>query len=90
MLNSGLKTTEIGSLSPSPLWGEGWGEGWLSVPHKIASTATAQTHTQGLNVNTSTRNAQLIITARLISDFGAFLNMVALATYVYLLSLIHI
>ncbi|MGV8890630.1 MAG: MFS transporter [Pseudomonas sp.] len=34
----------------------------------------------------STRNAQLIITARLISDFGAFLNMVALATYVYLLS----
>jgi MFS family permease len=38
-----------------------------------------------LNVNTS-RNAQLIIAARLISDFGAFLNMVALATYVYLLS----
>jgi len=36
-------------------------------------------------VNT-TRNAQLIIAARLISDFGAFLNMVALATYVYLLS----
>ena len=34
----------------------------------------------------STRNAQLIITARLVSDFGAFLNMVALATYVYLLS----
>lgn len=34
----------------------------------------------------STRNAQLIIAARLISDFGAFLNMVALATYVYLLS----
>jgi MFS family permease len=38
-----------------------------------------------LNVNSS-RNAQLIIAARLISDFGAFLNMVALATYVYLLS----
>jgi hypothetical protein len=38
-------------------------------------------HTQGLNVN-----ARLIISARLISDFGAFLNMVALATYVYLLS----
>lgn len=37
-------------------------------------------------MNTSTRNAQLIIVARLISDFGAFLNMVALATYVYLLS----
>jgi MFS family permease len=36
-------------------------------------------------VNT-TRNAQLIIIARLVSDFGAFLNMVALATYVYLLS----
>lgn len=34
----------------------------------------------------STRNAHLIITARLISDFGAFLNMVALATYVYVLS----
>ncbi|MEK1836719.1 MAG: MFS transporter [Pseudomonas sp.] len=34
----------------------------------------------------TTRNAQLIIAARLISDFGAFLNMVALATYVYLLS----
>ncbi|MDI2593612.1 MFS transporter [Pseudomonas sp. N3-W] len=34
----------------------------------------------------SLRNAQLIITARLISDFGAFLNMVALATYVYVLS----
>lgn len=32
------------------------------------------------------RNAKLIITARLVSDFGAFLNMVALATYVYLLS----
>ncbi len=32
------------------------------------------------------RNTQLIVTARLISDFGAFLNMVALATYVYLLS----
>ncbi|MHA3738049.1 MFS transporter [Pseudomonas sp. Eth.TT006] len=31
-------------------------------------------------------NARLIFTARLISDFGAFLNMVALATYVYLLS----
>ena len=37
-------------------------------------------------MNTSTRNAQLIIAARLVSDFGAFLNMVALATYVYLLS----
>ncbi|WP_207849983.1 MULTISPECIES: MFS transporter [unclassified Pseudomonas] len=36
-------------------------------------------------VNAS-HNARLIITARLISDFGAFLNMVALATYVYLLS----
>ncbi|WP_223523438.1 MFS transporter [Pseudomonas sp. A-B-26] len=37
-------------------------------------------------MNTSTRNARLIIAARLVSDFGAFLNMVALATYVYLLS----
>jgi len=37
-------------------------------------------------VTTTSRNARLIITARLISDFGAFLNMVALATYVYLLS----
>jgi MFS family permease len=38
-----------------------------------------------LNVSTA-RNTHLIVTARLISDFGAFLNMVALATYVYLLS----
>jgi len=37
-------------------------------------------------VNTTTRNARLIVSARLVSDFGAFLNMVALATYVYLLS----
>ena len=37
-------------------------------------------------MNTSTRNARLIVSARLVSDFGAFLNMVALATYVYLLS----
>ncbi|MBV4486532.1 MFS transporter [Pseudomonas sp. SWRI153] len=35
---------------------------------------------------TTARNTHLIVTARLISDFGAFLNMVALATYVYLLS----
>ncbi|WP_222833727.1 MFS transporter [Pseudomonas sp. SC3(2021)] len=35
---------------------------------------------------TTPRNTHLIIAARLISDFGAFLNMVALATYVYLLS----
>lgn len=35
---------------------------------------------------TTPLNLQLIVTARLISDFGAFLNMVALATYVYLLS----
>lgn len=34
----------------------------------------------------STRNARLIISARFFSDFGAFLNMVALSTYVYLLS----
>ncbi|MDU1086490.1 MAG: MFS transporter, partial [Leclercia adecarboxylata] len=32
------------------------------------------------------RNSWLIISARFISDFGAFLNMVALSTYVYLLS----
>ena len=44
----------------------------------------------------STRNARLIIFARGVSDFGAFLNMVALSTYVYwlsqsvVLSLIHI
>nr|WP_301303251.1 MFS transporter [Pseudomonas fluorescens] len=38
-----------------------------------------------MNVSTA-RNTHLIVTARLISDFGAFLNMVALATYVYLLS----
>lgn len=34
----------------------------------------------------STRNARLIIFARGVSDFGAFLNMVALSTYVYWLS----
>ncbi|MED7788169.1 MFS transporter [Francisella sp. 19X1-34] len=34
----------------------------------------------------SARNAFLIIFARGISDFGAFLNMVALSTYVYILS----
>ncbi|KRA96050.1 MFS transporter [Pseudomonas sp. Root68] len=34
----------------------------------------------------STRNAHLIIFARGVSDFGAFLNMVALSTYVYWLS----
>lgn len=34
----------------------------------------------------SSRNARLLIFARGASDFGAFLNMVALATYVYWLS----
>ncbi|WP_116963869.1 MFS transporter [Fastidiosibacter lacustris] len=34
----------------------------------------------------SARNAFLIIFARGVSDFGAFLNMVALSTYVYILS----
>lgn len=34
----------------------------------------------------STRNGRLIIFARGVSDFGAFLNMVALSTYVYWLS----
>ncbi|WP_416146455.1 MFS transporter [Pseudomonas synxantha] len=34
----------------------------------------------------SIRNARLIIFARGVSDFGAFLNMVALSTYVYWLS----
>ncbi|HFZ8993469.1 TPA: MFS transporter [Citrobacter freundii] len=34
----------------------------------------------------SARNGWLIVIARFISDFGAFLNMVALSTYVYLLS----
>ncbi len=37
-------------------------------------------------INRSARNSWLIISARFISDFGAFLNMVALSTYVYLLS----
>src|SRR5476649_811148 len=31
-------------------------------------------------------NAKFIISARLVSDFGAFLNMVALSTYVYTIS----
>lgn len=34
----------------------------------------------------SRRNALFIVGARAVSDFGAFLNMVALSTYVYLLS----
>jgi hypothetical protein len=34
----------------------------------------------------STRNGRLVIFARGVSDFGAFLNMVALSTYVYWLS----
>lgn len=38
-----------------------------------------------LNIHSS-RNSHLIIMARFISDFGAFLNMVVLSTYVYLLS----
>ncbi|MDH0645342.1 MFS transporter [Pseudomonas sp. GD03858] len=37
-------------------------------------------------LNVSNRNRGLIIVARSISDFGAFLNMVALSTYVYWLS----
>lgn len=39
-----------------------------------------------LQLQQSRRNARLIISARGVSDFGAFLNMVALSTYVYLLS----
>ncbi|PHM59021.1 MFS transporter [Xenorhabdus sp. KK7.4] len=39
-----------------------------------------------LNVRGSGRNALFIVSARFVSDFGAFLNMVALSTYVYLLS----
>ncbi|MDU9392081.1 MFS transporter [Pseudomonas sp. zfem002] len=38
----------------------------------------------GLSVYST--NIRLIITARFFSDFGAFLNMVALSTYVYMLS----
>lgn len=38
------------------------------------------------NLELSRRNARLLIFARGASDFGAFLNMVALATYVYWLS----
>ena len=34
----------------------------------------------------SARNSGLIVIARFISDFGAFMNMVVLSTYVYLLS----
>ncbi|MDE1486539.1 MFS transporter [Xenorhabdus bovienii] len=39
-----------------------------------------------LNLRWSGLNALLIVSARFVSDFGAFLNMVALSTYVYLLS----
>ncbi|MEJ1267411.1 hypothetical protein WDV93_08465 [Pantoea ananatis] len=34
----------------------------------------------------SSRNAGFIIAARFISDFGAFLNMVVLSTYVYVIT----
>lgn len=45
------------------------------------------TEMQGDNINVrAARNSYLIIIARFISDFGAFLNMVVLSTYVYLLS----
>ncbi|OTA18367.1 MFS transporter [Xenorhabdus vietnamensis] len=45
-----------------------------------------------LNLRWSSFNALLIVSARFVSDFGAFLNMVALSTYVYLLSnsVIHV
>lgn len=36
--------------------------------------------------NRSIRNSWLLVSARFISDFGAFLNMVALSTYVYVIS----
>lgn len=36
--------------------------------------------------NRSVRNSWLLVSARFISDFGAFLNMVALSTYVYVIS----
>ncbi|MBI6548797.1 MFS transporter [Xenorhabdus lircayensis] len=39
-----------------------------------------------LNLRWSGLNALFIVSARFVSDFGAFLNMVALSTYVYLLS----
>lgn len=39
-----------------------------------------------INCQQSCHNARLIINARSVSDFGTFLNMVALSTYVYLLS----
>ncbi|AOM41168.1 MFS transporter [Xenorhabdus hominickii] len=39
-----------------------------------------------LNLRWTGLNALLIVSARFVSDFGAFLNMVALSTYVYLLS----
>ncbi len=37
-----LKTMEIDSLSPSPLWGEGWGEGWLLRLERNLSAAFAR------------------------------------------------
>ncbi|PHM36565.1 MFS transporter [Xenorhabdus innexi] len=39
-----------------------------------------------LDLRLSGRNALSIVSARFVSDFGAFLNMVVLSTYVYLLS----
>ncbi|MDX7987921.1 MFS transporter [Xenorhabdus sp. 12] len=41
---------------------------------------------ESLNLRGSGFNVLLIVSARFVSDFGAFLNMVALSTYVYLLS----
>ncbi|PHM40024.1 MFS transporter [Xenorhabdus mauleonii] len=41
---------------------------------------------ESLNLRYSGFNALFIVSARFVSDFGAFLNMVALSTYVYLLS----
>ncbi|MDX8000000.1 MFS transporter [Xenorhabdus sp. Reich] len=41
---------------------------------------------KSLNLRWSGLNTFLIVNARFVSDFGAFLNMVALSTYVYLLS----
>lgn len=43
-------------------------------------------HQDGEMINQSARNSWLIVSARFISDFGAFLNMVALSTYVYVIS----
>ncbi|KAA0964220.1 hypothetical protein FQ185_22800 [Pseudomonas sp. ANT_H12B] len=44
------KTTQICSLSPSPLWGEGWGEGWF---YQTGCNFCSKTETPSRSRNTT-------------------------------------